>query len=44
MRRAVDNKPVRDFAVILMLAAVAAAISQVIGTVIEFGRAAGWWL
>jgi hypothetical protein len=33
----------RDFAVILMLAAVAGAIAQVIGTVIEIGRAAGWW-
>jgi len=44
MRRAVHNKPVSDFAVILMLAAVAGAIGQVVSTVIEIGRAAGWWL
>ena len=43
MRRAVYNKPVHDFAVILMLAAVAGAIGQVVGTVIEMGRAARWW-
>ena len=43
MRRAVYNKPVRDFAVILMLAAVAGTIAQVVGMVVEVGRAAGWW-
>ena len=42
--RAVHNKTVRDFAVILMLAAVGGAIAQTIRTVIEIGRAAGWWL
>jgi hypothetical protein len=44
MRRAVGNKTGRDFAVFSLLAAVAGAISQAIGTVIEIGRAAGWWL
>ena len=43
MRRAVHNKPVRDFAVILMVAAAAGAIAQAVGTMIEIGRAAGWW-
>jgi hypothetical protein len=43
MRRAVGNKPVRDFAVVMMVVAVAGAIAQVVGTVIEVGRAAGWW-
>lgn len=44
MRRAFDHKPVRDFAVISMLAAVVGAIAHAIGTAIEIGRAAGWWL
>jgi hypothetical protein len=43
MRRAASNKPVRDFAAILMLAAVAGAMAQIIGTIIEIGRAAGRW-
>jgi hypothetical protein len=43
MRRAFDHKPVRDFDVILMLAAVAGAIAQVIVTLVEIGRAAGLW-
>lgn len=32
-----------EFPVILMLAAVAGAVAQVAGTVVEIGRAAGWW-
>lgn len=32
------------FEVTLMLAAVAGAVAQAIGTVIEIGRAVGWWL
>jgi hypothetical protein len=43
MKRAFDHKPVRDFAVVLMLAAVAGTIAQVVGTVIEVGRTAGLW-
>jgi hypothetical protein len=43
MKRAVYSKPMRDFAVILMLAAVVGAITQVVGMAIELGRAAGWW-
>ena len=34
---------VHDFGVVLMLAAVVGAISQLVGTSIEIGRAAGWW-
>lgn len=33
----------RNFAEILMLAAVSGAIAQVIGTIVEVGRAARWW-
>ena len=33
----------REFAVIFVLAAVAGAISQLVGTTIEVGRTAGWW-
>jgi hypothetical protein len=36
------QEPAR-FAVILMLAAVAGAVAQAIGTVIEIGRSVGWW-
>jgi hypothetical protein len=43
MRRAASSKPVRDIAVISMIAAVAGAIAEAIGAVIEIGRAAGWW-
>lgn len=43
MRQAAHRKPIRDFAIILMLAAVTGAITQVIGTVIELGRSAAWW-
>jgi hypothetical protein len=42
MRRAVGNQPVRDFVVVMMAAAVAGAISQLIAVGIEIGRAAGW--
>jgi hypothetical protein len=31
------------FAEILMLAAVAGATAQIVGVVVEIGRAAGWW-
>jgi hypothetical protein len=44
MRRAFDHKPMRDFAIISMLAAVAGTIAQAVGTAIETGRAAGWSL
>lgn len=43
MRQAGWREAERDFAVIVTLAAVAGAIAQVVGTVIEIGRAAGWW-
>jgi hypothetical protein len=43
MRPAVHNKPVRDFAVLLLLAAVTGAVAQAVGTIIDIGRAAGWW-
>lgn len=33
----------RDFALMLMLAAVAGVVCQAIGTAIELGRSAGWW-
>jgi len=39
----VRHADAQDFAVILMLAAVATAITQVVGVAIEIGRAAGWW-
>lgn len=44
MRRAGYREPERDFTLILMLAAVAGAIADVVGTFIDIGRAAGWWL
>jgi hypothetical protein len=42
--RQVGQGPTRDFAVILMLAAVAGGVAQVVGMVLQIGRAAGWWL
>jgi hypothetical protein len=33
----------RDFAMIMMLAAVVGALCQVADAVIELGRSAGWW-
>jgi hypothetical protein len=39
----VRHADAQDFAVILMLAAVATAITQVVGVAIDIGRAAGWW-
>lgn len=43
MRR-VDRQPkTSEFALILMLTAVVGAVAQVVGTVIELGRALGWW-
>jgi hypothetical protein len=37
------QRETRNFAMILMLAAVAGAIAGVARTGIEIGRAAGWW-
>lgn len=42
MKRAVGNKPVRNFAIVLMLAAVVGAVADVVGTIIDLGRAAEW--
>jgi len=39
----VRHAEAQDFAVILMLAAVVGAISHLVSTGIEIGRAAGWW-
>jgi hypothetical protein len=33
----------RDYALILMLAAVAGAASQVVSAILNVGRSAGWW-
>lgn len=33
----------RDFAIILMLVAVAGVVCQAINTLIDLGRSAGWW-
>lgn len=33
----------RDFSAILMWSAVAGAVAHVLGTIVEFGRAARWW-
>ena len=33
----------KDYALILMLAAVAGAASQLVGTILNIGRSAGWW-
>jgi hypothetical protein len=41
MKRAGRTQAERDFAIVL--AAVAGAVAQVLGTAIEIGRAAGWW-
>jgi hypothetical protein len=42
MRR-ITHRAAREFATILMLAAVAGAVSQVIRTILEVGKSAGWW-
>jgi hypothetical protein len=42
MRR-IDHRPAREFATILMLTAAAGAASQVVRTVLEVGKSAGWW-
>ena len=42
MRR-IGQRQADDFAVILMLAGVAGAAAEVVGTIIDLGRAAGWW-
>jgi hypothetical protein len=33
----------REYALTLMLAAVAGAASQVVGAILNIGRSAGWW-
>lgn len=38
-----DSSKAKDFAIILMLAAVIGAVCQVVETAIDFGRSAGWW-
>jgi len=43
MKHASHRQSARDFEIILMLAAVAGAIAQVVGVVVEIGQAAGWW-
>lgn len=43
MKQVGRRHPAHDFGVLLMLAAVVGAVSQLIGTGIEIGRAAGWW-
>jgi hypothetical protein len=43
MRQANRRRPAGDFATILMVSAVAGAIAQVVGAVINVGRSAGWW-
>lgn len=42
MRHTGHQVPAR-FEITLMLAAVAGAVAQVIGTAIKIGQAAGWW-
>ena len=37
------GRQTQDFGMTLMLAAVVGAIAQLAGTVVEIGRAAGWW-
>jgi hypothetical protein len=41
--RAANRRPIRDFAVTLMLAAVVGVACQVLGLAVEVGRSAGWW-
>ena len=36
-------KKTREFATVLMLTAVVGVICQVVDTVIDLGRSAGWW-
>lgn len=43
MKQAGRRHAAHDFGAVLMLAAVIAAIAQLVGTGIEIGRAAGWW-
>lgn len=43
MKQVNHRQPARNFANILMLAAVAGAIAQLVGAVIKVGRAVGWW-
>jgi hypothetical protein len=43
VRQADRKHAARDFATILMLAAVAGAVAQLVGAVIKIGQAAGWW-
>jgi hypothetical protein len=40
---AMERQVAHDFGVVLMLAAVASAISNVVGTLVDVGRAAGLW-
>ena len=42
MRRIIDH-PAHDFATVLMLAAVAGAVSQVLRAILDVGKSAGWW-
>jgi hypothetical protein len=44
MRQASRQPKAYDFEVVLMLAAVVGAIADVVGTLIDVGQAAGWWL
>jgi hypothetical protein len=43
MKQAERKPSERNFAEILVLAAVAGAIAQIVGVVVEIGRAAAWW-
>jgi hypothetical protein len=43
MKQASHRHVAHDFGVVLMLAAIVGAISQLVRTGIEIGRAAGWW-
>jgi hypothetical protein len=43
MKQASQRHAEHDFGVVLMLTAVAGAISQLVDTGIAIGRAAGWW-
>jgi hypothetical protein len=36
-------RPARDFSVILMLTAVVGALAHLIATLLDLGRAVGWW-
>jgi hypothetical protein len=42
MRR-INDQPVHDFTTVLMLAAIAGAVSQVIRAILDVGKSAGWW-